>query len=417
MDRNIVYPSSIPLDTDILSLNRSTMIGLGYLMQAVLGTNTVVDGLACTPTTPASMTVTVGPGMITQLSVIDQNTYGSLAADTDPLVKMGINIAPISFTLAAPTTSGQAMNYLIEAAFQESDASPVVLPYYNAANPSQPYSGPANSGVAQNTQRIQRVQFQLKNGAPATAGSQITPLVDSGWTGLYVITVGYGQTSITTQNNSISTLVTAPFLRWKLPTLVPGFGSGVQVFTASGTFQVPAGITQLDAEVWGGGAGSFASTSSSASGGGGGGGYARKRITGLVPGQAIAVVVGAGGTGGTTTGGAATGGQASSFGSYIAATGGTVNPSASTSNPQLGGGPGGGQNGDVNLFGSAGQSGFTGIGGMGGAAPMGGSQNSGTVGNAGINPGGGASGAGTGSSGSTPYAGAAGANGMVVVRY
>ena len=33
MDRNIVYPASIPLDTDILTLNRNTMIGLGYLLQ------------------------------------------------------------------------------------------------------------------------------------------------------------------------------------------------------------------------------------------------------------------------------------------------------------------------------------------------------------------------------------------------
>src|SRR5579875_208318 len=266
MDRNIVYPASIPLDTDILSVNRNTMIGLGYLLQAVLGSGIVVDGLTCLPTSPASMTVTVGPGSITQGSVIDTNAYGSLAADAvDPLIKMGINTQATSFSLTAPTTSGQSVCYLIEAAFQESDTNPIVLPYYNAANPSQPYTGPGGSGTAQNTQRIQRVQLQMKNGVPANTGSQSVPAADSGWVGLYIITVNYGQTTITSSN--IVVLPTAPFLRNKLPSLGPGFGSGVQGFTSSGNFQVPAGATQIEVEVWGGGAGSFASTSSVSSGG------------------------------------------------------------------------------------------------------------------------------------------------------
>ena len=48
--------------------------------------------------------------------------------------------------------------------------------------------------------------------------------------------------------------------------------------TASGSFIVPAGVTQLEVEVWGGGSGSYASisgvASGTASGGGSGGGYA-----------------------------------------------------------------------------------------------------------------------------------------------
>ncbi len=61
MDRILVYPGSIPLDTDLLNTNRNGMIALGYLAQAVLGTGTVVDGLVCSPTIPASLSVTVGP--------------------------------------------------------------------------------------------------------------------------------------------------------------------------------------------------------------------------------------------------------------------------------------------------------------------------------------------------------------------
>src|SRR5579871_1428917 len=245
MDRNLVYPGSIPLDIDVLNINRNTMVALGFLAQAVLGSTTVVDGLACLPTTPASLTIVIGPGSITQLSVVDALAYGSLPADTtDSLVKMGINLTSTSFTLVAPVTSGQSVNYLIQASLQESDINPVVLPYYNAANPAQPYSGPTNSGVAQNTFRVQRVQLQIKSAAAANSGTQLTPPVDNGWVGLYVMTVAYGQATIGSAN--ITQLPAAPFLAWKLPALRPGFASGVQTFMNSGYFTVPAGISQVD---------------------------------------------------------------------------------------------------------------------------------------------------------------------------
>ncbi|OYV29870.1 MAG: hypothetical protein B7Z81_14770, partial [Acidocella sp. 20-61-6] len=205
MDRNIVYPGSIPLDTDILYPNRNSMVGIAALTAATLGSAIVVDGLACTPTSPASLTVNVGPGSITQLSPLDATGYGSLAADVaGQIVKTGINLKATGFSLTAPANSGQAINYLIEAAFSEVDSNAVVLPYVNAANPGLPYSGPDNAGTAQNTQRIQRVQLQLKPGIAAPAGVQTTPLVDTGWVGLYVITVNYGQSVITSAQISVA---------------------------------------------------------------------------------------------------------------------------------------------------------------------------------------------------------------------
>ncbi len=417
MDRNLVYPGSIPLDTDLLAINRNTMIGLGFLAQAVLGTGMVVDGLACMPTAPASLTVNVGAGSITQLAVVDPAAFGSLPANsTDPLVKMGINLEPVSFTLVAPTISGQSTNYLIEASFLESDVNPVVLPYYNAANPAQPFSGANNSGMAQNTQRVQRVQLQLKAGTPANTGAQTTPPVDSGWVGLYVITVNFGQTAI--PQSGMVVVPTAPFLNWKLPLLSPGFGAGVQTFNGSGNFTIPAGVTRVEVEVWGGGSGSFASTSAVASGGGSGGGYARKRITGLAPGLVVPITVGVGGAAGTTAGAASGAGGTSSFGTFVSATGGSLNGSASVGSPQNGAIPGGtGVGGDVNLTGSSGQIGYLSVGGLGGGAPMGGMQTSGTTGSSGVFPGGGASGAGTGANNTTPYNGGPGAGGFVVVRW
>jgi hypothetical protein len=417
MDRVIVYPGGIPLDTDLLAINRNTMIALGYLAQMVLGSNTVVDGLSCTATAPSSMTISVSPGSITQMSVIDASAYGSLAADTtDPLVKIGINVNPIQFTLQAPATPGQTIAYLIEATFQEADTNLLTLPYYNAANPAQPYTGPNNTGQAQATRRAQTVQLQLKAGTPAATGSQVPPAPDTGWVSLYVVNVSYGQTVI--DQSSIIVSPSSPALQWKLPALRPGFGSGVQSFTASGTFVVPTGVSQVEVELWGGGSGSFASAAGVASGGGSGGGYARKRITGLTQGQQIAISVGAGGTAGGVGGPAPSAGGTSSFGSLVSATGGSLNYLATTSSPQNGATPPGiGVGGDTLLSGSAGQAGSGSQGGLGGAGAMGGTQNSGTTGVAGLFPGGGASGAGTGANGSTPYAGAAGAGGLVVVRW
>jgi hypothetical protein len=418
MDRNIVYPGAIPLDSDLLSLNRNTMIALGYLAQMVLGTSTIVDGLACSPTTPASLSVTVGPGSITQLSVVDTLAYGSLASDsTDQLIKMGINLASTTFTITPPTTSGQATNFLIQAALQEADGSPVVLPYYNASNPSQPYSGPTNSGVAQNTIRTQRVQLQLKAGAAANVGTQATPPIDNGWVGLYVITASYGQTAVTVASITVSP--GAPFLGWKLPVLRPGFASGVQSFGTSGSFTVPTGVSQIEVEVWGAGSGSYASAATVPSGGGAGGGYARKRITGLTSGQVISVTVGAGGSAGSTS--AAPGpGSSTSFGSYVSATGGGLNPLATVANPWLGASTVGlGVGGDINVGGSSGGNGLSNIGGAGGGGALGGGMTHVATSYAinGQAPAGGASGSGTGQNNNTAQPGGMGAPGLVIVRW
>jgi hypothetical protein len=417
MNRNIVYPGAIPLDTDLLSINRNTMIALGFIMRAILGSDVAVDGLACTPTLPASMSVQIGPGAQTQLSVVDTTPYGSLSADSsDPLMKMGINLGSQLFDLQSPVNSGASINYLIQSGLQESDQDLTVLPYFNAANPSQPYSGPANSGLPQATLRSETVQLQLKSGVPSSTGTQLTPAADSGWVGLYVITVSYGQTAITSDN--ISTSYAAPFINWKLPNLRPGFGSGVQSFVSNNTFIVPPGVSQIEVELWGGGSGSFASVMTTSSGGGSGGGYARKRLQGVTPGQVISLTVGNGGAAGSTNGAPAGPGGTTSFGQYFSATGGTLNHLASLSTPQYGATPSGvGINGDLNLSGSAGLSGALNQGGMGGGAPMGGGQNSGTTGVGGTTPGGGAAGAGTGANSATQYDGAAGGGGLVIVRW
>jgi hypothetical protein len=405
MDRNIVYPGSIPLDTDMLSLNRNVMFALAALTQATLGPGPFLDGLVCTPA-QSGLAVEISPGVVASMQSVDGAPYGSLPADTaDSIVKMGINIASTSLTLPAPpTTAGQSVAYLIQISFAELDTNPVVLPYYNAANPSQPFSGPNNSLGQQNTLRRQVVQIAAKAGPVSGGGTPSLPPADAGWLGIYTVVVNAGDLSVNPAN--ITPIPTAPALPYKLGQLRPGFGSATAVFTWSGTFTVPDWVSQLEVEVWGGGAGSAASSATNATEGGAGGGYARRRVAGLTPGQQIAVSVGDGGQAGTVSGQSPLPGGTSSFGPYAAATGGDPGGYAS----------GNGVGGDVNVQGGSATPVFGSqiFGGQGGNGAMGGGMVSttGTNGGNGWFPGGGASGAAAGR-----YNGGQGANGMIVVRW
>lgn len=148
---------------------------------------------------------------------------------------------------------------------------------------------------------------------------------------------------------------------WAAVTSLPGILG--QVFTSSGTFTIPAGVTALKVTVIGGGGGSggYASGSqNTCSGGGGAGGTGISFLTGLTPGNTIAVTVGAAGTAaasGNNTGG--TGGSSSIASgtqtiTTITCTGGSggSGTGGSTSN---GGGSGGTSTGaSINKTGGAG---------------------------------------------------------------
>lgn len=231
MDRQIVKSGQIPLETDILNSERSTMTALGWALQGLLGTSTLVDGLACAPTSPASMSVTVAPGQILTLATIDGSSYSTLAADTaHSIVKQGLVLDAVTLTATAPGTSGQSQNYLVQAIYADADDTPIVRPYYNSANPSVGLSGPGGTGVADNTFRRGKCTVSLKAGAAATTGTQTTPAPDAGNVGLYSITVANGQTTVTSGN--ITQLATAPFIPTgtKLPNIPAAVQNGTWIY-------------------------------------------------------------------------------------------------------------------------------------------------------------------------------------------
>jgi len=126
-----------------------------------------------------------------------------------------------------------------------------------------------------------------------------------------------------------------------------------QVFTSTGTFTVPAGVSAVKVTVIGGGGGGGGTPSSSGTGhtgGGGGGGVSIGYVTGLTPNGTVSITVGAGGAGGTGNTTGATGGT-SSFGAYCSATGGAGGAGAGSGGYGGGGAGGTGSGGSINISG------------------------------------------------------------------
>lgn len=209
MDRELVYPFQQPAETDLLNAQKNAYLGLAQLAQAVIGTGPALVGLACTPGT--GLTVSVAAGQIYQTEAVDTAAYSSLPADSRTILKQGIVWTPTVLNCPAPGTAGQSINYLVEVGLTEADTNPVILPFYNASNPTVPYNGPNGSGVPSNTIRSDECVVQVKAGTAATTGTQTTPAADAGFVGIYVVTVAYGAASITSGN--ISLVSGAPFIQ------------------------------------------------------------------------------------------------------------------------------------------------------------------------------------------------------------
>ena len=222
-----------------------------------------------------------------------------------------------------------------------------------------------------------------------------------------------------------------------------GLGQTVVVNPTS-PWIVPAGVTSIKVEVWGGGGaggaadGTFFGLGSNIGSSGGGGAY-NIATWSVSSGQSYTVVIGSGGSGGSGNGGNGTATTVSGPGGSItgnAGTGGRENYGVAGSGGSgvFNGGNGAVGSGSGNASGGGGGAGNNGSGGMGStsAAGVGGAANPNTApylggngganrsnngpGNAGISPGGGGGGARSAGS-STSYSGGGGAIGQVVITY
>lgn len=185
---------------DFLSASKFAYVGLSHLVQAAIGSSVGVSGFGISPTSPASLSVNIADGSIYAMEAIDPNAYSTLGTDANQIMKQGILIAPTTVTVTPPSTSGFSQYYLVQVAFNEVDANPIIPPYFNTLNPAVPLNGAGGTGAAQDTVRQNLAVIGLKAGAAAATGSQAIPAPDAGFTALWAINVPNGTTQITSAN-------------------------------------------------------------------------------------------------------------------------------------------------------------------------------------------------------------------------
>lgn len=177
----------------------------------------------------------------------------------------------------------------------------------------------------------------------SSAISITTPTTVDAHAVIKILNLGSGTVTLTAGSGSFyagSGVVSSPTLEqyasaeyctdgtnWYRIGLVSSAG-GETLFTASGTFTVPTGVDKVFITGCGGGGGGGGSADTAyinGCGGGGAGVIIRKMITGLTPGQQIAITIGIGGAGGYSYGKSSSAGGAggiTSFGSYASVAGG-----------------------------------------------------------------------------------------------
>ncbi len=224
----------------------------------------------------------------------------------------------------------------------------------------------------------------------------------------------------TFSTSTIATTTIGAFPAWEI-------GKQVKIFTSSGTFTVPSGISKVYVKIVGGGGAGGNNTCNTANqvcgfAGGSSGGYAEGSIN-VMGTTSIGVTVGTGGSNGS---GAGNPGLTSYFSTYLTATGGQ---GGSNTAGAVGSSAGAAVGGDINITGQPGGQGTgivlsqTAVGGMGGSTllGLGGSQavcpggNNGTGGTA-VGYGSGGGGACSSQSGGQGSAGA-GASGIVIITW
>ena len=224
MDRQISYPSALARVEDLLYSGQNAMVALGKLAEAALGTGTSVSGFTCQPTAPASLAISLSAGQVYQVENLEASPISTLSQDTHSVLKQGIVLDATSIALVPPTTPGFAVNVLIEVQYTDTDTDLELVNYENPADLTTPLEGPGGNGQKQPTTRAGAVAIQQKYGTPSTSGTQVTPTPDAGWAPLFVITLSFGQTTIT--QGSITPYAGAPVVPVNLNTVPAGVQAG-----------------------------------------------------------------------------------------------------------------------------------------------------------------------------------------------
>lgn len=236
MSRIIYYANSLLTAEQLSQSEVFVMTDMGYIIQAALGSSDMgATGLACVPTSAPSLSVQVGDGALYAKNTLDVSNFGPMGTNSNTIVKMAVHTGPTVFNFPNTLTSGESINYLIEAAFLETDDTPEVVQYYNKNDPTSNFYGVNNSGASQYTIRRTKVSFNVLPGASDTTGTQIAPTPSDGFIPLWVVTVNYGQSHI-----DVSSIQKADGSNFAEDRLVPYAKLDSPVFTGNPQAPTPA---------------------------------------------------------------------------------------------------------------------------------------------------------------------------------
>jgi hypothetical protein len=371
----------------------------GYVSVSVIAANqalTALNGaadearqqmIALTTTTGANFAVYAPPAektyVIYNASAYTATIYNSTVIGNTTAAGTGVAI-PAGATV---TVWSEGTNFRLQNTHL---TSPTISSPTMTGTPIAPTASPGtNTTQVATTAFVQAATTALNLGTMSTQNANNVAITGGSITGITDLAVADGGTGASTAaaartnlgtddaaNLTTGTVATArlasgtanstTFLRGD-QTWATGVGysgpQGTQVFTSSGTFTVPAGITSVKVTVVGAGGGinSYAGNSRAAAGG-----MSQRVVTGLTSGGTVSVTVGSVGanwSGGLNINNRGSTGGTSSFGAFCSATGGQGATSAPSSTATGGSGSGG----TLNISGQSGVNYYTG----GGNAPLG----------------------------------------------
>lgn len=373
-------------ETIVFSDATNVVIGMDYLPSLTLGTDlAIADGGTGASDAPTARTnlgaTTVGSNMFTltnpsairftrinadnTVSALDATSFRTAIGADGTVTSVGGTGTVNGITLTGTVTSSGSLTLggalsNVSLATQVTGTLPV-----------------ANGGTGGTTQATARsslgtVADTASNGIAArTSANTLTARTITASTGISVANGDGVSGNPTITNTGVTSVAAGTGISVSASTggvTISASGGGgfsnIQVFTSSGTFTVPAGITKVKATVVGGGGGGGGTTPTP----GGGGGTSIEIISGLTPGGTVAVTVGGGGAGVFPPSSGGTGGT-SSFGAFCSATGGGggvtgsgitgVGGIGSGGNLDFAGGAGAGNTGGCSFFGGGQRANYT----------------------------------------------------------
>lgn len=159
-----------------------TELGLAEVFRSLYtgGAAGYVTGLSVV--TPGANTVRINPGALYSLDTVNTTV-------TTSVLKQALSLLTQDFTTTPPGSAGQSQDYLLQiqlSTLTTANMDTSALPFLDNTNTFLP-------GLLLNGE----LKFNLKAGAAAATGSQVTPTADAGWTPLYVFTATNGSSTPT----------------------------------------------------------------------------------------------------------------------------------------------------------------------------------------------------------------------------